>query len=423
MTAPSTAAQLAAKAARLEAAMNAVVGRVTATLPAASAGEATAALEVALPITVKGQRPARFLEELTGHLDANPDALSSGSSPCPQLLRLAHVLHEAGHQVVRPGCAHCGKIRADLRQLREEGRICGTCDARSRADGTCGRCGAGGVRIAARRPEGGICRRCYRRDPEVVEECRGCGRVRNPGVRLPDGGALCAGCREQPLHTCVSCGKTAPAARLGEEGAYCHRCYDRHRRPLRPCRKCGRTAKIVRNARDGQPDLCNRCYRDRHEQECSRYGRVRRCVRFTTGEPVCHTCYSREDRPRMTCARCRRDRPVNALWPMGPVCIGCYAVIVRAPAECARCHQSHPLIGRNADGAGLCAACVGSDIDFTCRRCGRSSYPYGRSGCAYCVLADEVTKLLTGPDGTLVPELKPLAEAFTQVRLPFNAIN
>jgi hypothetical protein len=400
--------------------MDAAVAQVTAALPAIGNGEATALLEAAAPITVKC--PARFLEELAAHVAAHPDALASGSSLCPPvLLRLTHVLYEAGYPVVRPGCAHCGRIRTDLRQLREEGRICSSCDSRSRKNGTCGRCGAAGVQIVARRPEGGICHRCYRRDPEVVEECRECGRIRNPAVRLPDGRALCHRCWERPQHTCVSCGKTAPAALLADEGAYCHLCYDRQCRPLRQCGKCGRMAKIRRNARNGQPDLCDRCYRG-PEQACSRCGRVRPCVRVTSDEPICHTCYARAERPRVTCARCQRDRPANAFWPIGPVCMGCYTAIVRSPAECAGCRQSHPLIGRDANGAGLCGPCAGADIDFACRQCGRSGYPYGHGRCAYCVLADKVTELLTGPDGTVARELQPLAEAFTQVHLPFNAI-
>ena len=399
--------------------MDAAVTQVTAALPVVGTGEATALLEAAVPITVKG--PARFLEELAAHMADHPDALASGSSLCPPvLLRLAHALHEAGHPVVRPGCARCGAVRTDLRQLREEGRICGTCDARSRKNGTCGRCGTTGVQIVARRPDGGICHRCYRRDPQVVEECRGCGRVRNPAVRLPDG-ALCIGCWERPQHTCVSCGKTAPAALLADEGAYCHLCYNRERRPLRQCGKCGRMAKIRRNARDDQPDLCDRCYRG-PEQSCSRCGRVRPCVRVRSDEPICHTCYARDDRPRVTCARCRRNRPANAYWPIGAVCMGCYTAIVRSPAECAHCRQSHPLIGRDAAGVGLCGPCAGTDIDFTCRQCGRSGNPYGHGRCAYCVLADKVTDLLAGPDGTVPPELQPLAEAFTRVHLPFNAI-
>ena len=94
------------------------------------------------------------------------------------------------------------------------------------------------------------------------------------------------------------------------------------------------------------------------------------------------------------------DKPVNAFWPVGPVCHSCYSAVVRAPAECARCRQPHPLIGRDAGGAGICGTCAGTAIDFTCRRCGRSGYPCVHGGCAYCVLADKVTELLTGPDGT-----------------------
>jgi hypothetical protein len=99
---------------------------------------------------------------------------------------------------------------------------------------TAGRSPPAGVLIVARRPGGGICGRCYRRDPEVVEECAECGRLRNPVVRLPSG---------------------------------------------------------------GQPDLCDRCNRG-PERECSRCRRVRPCVRITTGEPICHSCYSAVVRAR-----------------------------------------------------------------------------------------------------------------------------
>lgn len=420
MSPPSRAARLAARAARLDDAMRAAVAQVRAALPAISAGDAAAALEAAVPVTVPG--PARFLEELAAHMAAHPGALTSGSSACPPvLLRLARVLHEAGHPVVRPGCATCGVVRDNLRQLREEGRICGSCDARSRKNGTCGRCGATGILIVARRPDGGICPRCYRRDPEVAEECRRCGRVREPHARLPDGGAVCSACHEGPRHTCVSCGKAAPAALLTEEGAWCGQCYRRHRHPLRECGKCGRMRQIARSARDGQPDLCYGCYQG-PERECSRCGQVRPCTRVTSGEPVCHTCYHRDERPLMTCARCQRDRPANAIWPIGPVCAACYTAIVQAPAECASCHQDHPLIGRDADGAGICGLCAGHDADFTCRQCGRSGYPYGRGRCAYCVLADRVSGLLAGPDGAIAPGLRPLADAFSRVRQPFRAI-
>lgn len=417
--APSIVARLAAQAARMEAAMAAATAQLTVAVPALSRGEATTVLEAAVPITVKG--PARFLEEVAAHLAEHPDALTSGSSHCPPVvLRLARVLQDAGHPVVRPGCARCGTIRDDLRQLRPEGRICGTCDARSRA-GTCARCGTAETKIVAKRPEGGICNRCYRRDPEVVEPCSECGQDGCPAVRLPDGGSLCRRCWKRPQHECVSCGKTAAAALVTEEGAYCHLCYNRHRRPRRPCGRCGKLKRIACNAVGDQPDLCDGCYRG-PDAECSRCGRVRPCQRVASGEPICHTCYARHERPLMACTRCQRDRPVMTYWPMGPVCQSCYTAIVRAPAECPRCQTTQPLIARDDDGTGVCGPCVGHDIDFTCRQCGRVGNPYGHGRCAHCVLADRLDTLLAGPDGSVPAQLRPVAEAIAKVEAPFSAI-
>ncbi|WP_405958145.1 XRE family transcriptional regulator [Streptomyces phaeochromogenes] len=400
--------------------MGAAVAQVMAVMPAVGEEEATAVLEAAVPMTIKG--PDQFLEELAEHMAAQPDALTSGDSRCPPvLLRLAHVLHEAGHQVVRPGCAHCGTVRTDLRQLRAEGRICGTCDRRSRKNGTCGRCGATGVNIVAKRPEGGICNACYRVDPEVVEECAECGKLRCPAQRLPDGRALCRICWKRPMHSCVSCGKTAAAALIDEQGAYCHLCYSRRRRPRRPCGRCGRLGRIARNAHDGMPDLCDGCYRG-PERTCSRCGCLRPCTRTSTDEPICHSCYARDERPLVPCARCQRDKPVMTHWPIGPVCQSCYTAIVRNPAECARCHDLHPLIAQGEDGLGLCGPCAGHDVDYTCRQCGRSGNPYGRGRCAHCVLADKVNNLLAGPDGAIPAQLQPLADGLTSTHTPFKTI-
>ncbi len=290
-TAPSTVARLAAQAARMEAATSAAISELTSALPSLDPQQAAAVLVVAVPIPVRGA--ARFLEELAGHLAVHRDALTSGSSLCPPvLLRLAEVLHDAGHSVVRPGCAHCGKVRSDLRQLRPEGRLCAGCDARSR-QAACARCGRESVRIAARRPEGRICYTCYHSDPDVVEECAECGQSRAPAVRREDGQALCRTCWKRPMHACVSCGKTAAAALLDTNGAVCHLCYNRHHRPRRPCGRCGQLKRIARNARDGQPDLCDGCYRG-PEVTCSICSRVRPCAsRDQHGQPTCATCYQR----------------------------------------------------------------------------------------------------------------------------------
>ena len=108
----------------MDAAVNSAITHLLAAVPTLDANEASSALDVAVPINVRGA--ARFLEELVAHLSTHPDAMGSGDSRCPPvLIRLTHVLHDNGHQVIRPGCAHCGKTVTELRQLRPEGRICG----------------------------------------------------------------------------------------------------------------------------------------------------------------------------------------------------------------------------------------------------------------------------------------------------------
>ena len=418
LAAPSTRARLAAQAARLEAATAAAVGQITSALQSLGPHEAETALAEAVPIPVRGA--ARFLEELAGHMSAHPDALNSGSSLCPPaLLRLAHVLHQGGHSVVRPGCAHCGAMRTDLRQLRPEGRLCGPCDSRSRR-ATCARCHRDGQRIAARRPEGPICHACYRADPATFEECAGCGQLRHPVARQDDARGLCIKCWKRPVHTCTVCGKTAPAALVDDDGAYCHLCYNRHRRPRRPCGRCGQLKRIARNARDGQPDLCDGCYRG-PEVTCSACGRVRPCNRNQQGHPVCGTCYQR-NRAGEPCARCGRTKPITTRWPLGPVCHGCYTAVLRSPSACSRCGTARPLIARDDDGAGACGPCAGHAGDYACRQCGRSGNPHSRGRCAHCVLAERVTGLLAGPRGAIAPQLEPLATALAAAPSPFPAI-
>ena len=232
--------------------MTAAAAHLTAALPVLATGDARTLLEAVVP-GVRG--PARYLEELAGHMAAHPAALTSGDTRCPlMLLRLIHVLHDAGYPVVCPGCAHCGKIRADLGQWRPEGRVCGTCDKRSRK-GTCARCGAAGATITAKRPEGGICNSCYRADPLVVKQCSECGRVRYPAARLRGGGSLCAGCWKRPVHTCVSCGKTAAAALIDDAGAYCYLCYSRQRAaaPALRALRAARADRAQRQRRRARP--------------------------------------------------------------------------------------------------------------------------------------------------------------------------
>jgi hypothetical protein len=417
-TAPSIVARLAAQASRMQAATTAAVTELATLVPTLSADEAEAVLTAAVPIPVRGA--ARFLEELTAHLATHPDALTSGSSLCPPvILRLTHVLHDAGHQVTCPGCADCGTIRTDLRQLRSEGRLCAPCDAKSRRT-TCARCRREEQRIAARRPEGPICYRCYHNDPEGFEECAECGQHRRPAVRRQDGRGLCHRCWKPPLHTCTMCGKRASAAVLDADGAVCDLCYKRHRRPRRMCGHCGRLRNIARNAHGDQPDLCDSCYRG-PEATCSICGQHRPCRSGGRGNPVCETCYQRTRTGQM-CARCGQTKPITTTWPLGPVCNPCFNDVLRSPETCPSCGKVQVLIAKGEHGQPVCGPCVGHDATYTCRQCGRAGNPYSKGRCAHCVLAERVNTLLAGPDGAVSTQLAPLAAALAEAPSPFRAI-
>jgi hypothetical protein len=215
---------------------------------------------------------------------------------------------------------------------------------------------------------------------------------------------------ETPERPCRSCGQLKRAASVDADGAYCYACYHKFRQPRRACGQCGKLRAIVKNATAHAPDLCGGCYRG-PKMTCSRRGKLRPCKGYTKDEPICQACYRR---PTHTCCRCGKQRGITAHWPMGPVCDRCYAAVLRSPAECGRCRTSQPLIARDAYGGGICGPCAGFGIDYTCRSCGRAGYPYGHDGCAYCVLAEKVRHLLSGPDGTISSQLLPVAEALAQ---------
>ena len=198
------------------------------------------------------------LRDLDEHLAAHPDALTSGDPRCPlALVQFTRALNAACHPaVVSPGCYLCGRDTVELPFSSPAGRSCRRCYIGMNKK-PCARCGQAG-KIVARRGEGGICQSCYRTDPQVTEECAGCGRTRRPAVRRPDGTALCESCWRPPVRTCLSCGAERPAS-LGADGAYCNTCYRRLRQPRQACGRCGLVRPLAARATDGSPGLCYNC--------------------------------------------------------------------------------------------------------------------------------------------------------------------
>ena len=131
--------------------------------------------------TLRTERSAS-LRQLDEHLAQHPDALLSTDPRCPLAhVRLTRALWKAGFAVGVPGCSGCRRSEVELPFTGTAGRICRRCYIAANQK-TCARCGRT-VRIAARRPDGVICKTCYQHDPAVAQTCGGCGRVKPPSVR------------------------------------------------------------------------------------------------------------------------------------------------------------------------------------------------------------------------------------------------
>ncbi|RXS66148.1 hypothetical protein EST92_29045 [Streptomyces sp. TM32] len=90
---------------------------------------------------------------------------------------------------------------------------------------------------------------------------------------------------------------------------------------------------------------------------------------------------------------------------LGPVCAPCYERLRRAPAPCTACGHCRPLVGLSAAGSGVCGPCSGDGRNWTCRRCGHVGLLVAGEHCLACVVHDRVDALLSGPDGTVHPQL------------------
>ncbi|MGI5445754.1 XRE family transcriptional regulator [Streptomyces sp. CA-243310] len=390
--------------ARLIAYLQRVVG------PALTAEAAWAALE---KTKAWGPAAARILDDyFAGH----PNALTEPSPHCPvHVVRLLQHLDAAGHgdTVTQLACARCHRTGFRLSRNAPEGRCCDWCVGRTELR-PCGRCGQDG-HIVTHRDDGPICRRCYRGDPLFFKNCAGCGRERPPAARREDGAFLCQKCHPHPEHECVRCQERRPAHALTGEGPVCQRCYDS---PARLCDTCQQVRPISVRANEDQPSVCVDCYRG-PKGTCTVCGRVRHGFTRRDGEFYCATCRPRRSLP---CADCGKTRPVKVNWPLGTLCDTCYNRRKRTPAPCGQCGTLRTLVGRSNSGVNICGPCCGTDIDFACRRCGFPGDIYSDGSCTRCIAKDRIHDLLRDEDGTLHPQLQPLAQQLGAAQEPWSVL-
>ncbi len=167
----------------------AVVGRVAALEPILSHVVIRAAIAEAAPSRVE----RKWLAE---HLNQHPDGLESGAPDAPRVLcRLAAALVRAGAGTSQPRCGRCGTAALLVRRTPDNDRICGRCDATTRAQ-PCSACGRV-RRVSTRSPEDeALCNSCRLRDPATWETCSRCGRLRRVNTRTDEGAPLCPSCYE-----------------------------------------------------------------------------------------------------------------------------------------------------------------------------------------------------------------------------------
>lgn len=254
------------------AAVLAVVGRLDPTLPVETA---TAAIVRAAPSHTQRRR-------LAWALDATPELLTGAGARGPRVvLMLIDELQRAGAAgVVRPACPGCDRV----------------------------------VRLYEPVQGQRLCRRCH--SARRVEPCAGCGAVRVPSARDPDGRPRCVSCHHRDpanFEPCVVCGRPAPVATRIAQGAVCWGCY---RPPMGTCGLCGRQ---------------------------------RPCTRNKTGLLRCQTC-ARAVEP---CVRCGRRRRVSVRRPDGPWCSTCYKTDPDSTRQCLACGSTGDLYER-----GRCGRCV-----------------------------------------------------------------
>lgn len=305
--------------------------------------------------------------QLTKHLSADPGVLAAGGSRMRKVVgEFLYAAITAGVTgLVSPSCALCSRPRTLFHSHGDGERICTSCYSRLRV-ATCSECGREGQRINVTIGHSPVCECCHQRH-RPQEVCAGCGRMRVLTRSRDDGLGYCRGCRAERgrCEVCSGCGKTRRVNARTEAGdALCGTCYTRTRTAEDACDECRAIGPLAARAggrRDGSQNLCARCYRH-PKRPCGLCGRLKRvALRATDTTPdVCPTCY-------------------------------------QAPViDCSICGQQ--ALGRRATN-------------------------HGSPRCFACQAAGLIDTALTGPDGSIRPELIPVRDALTELERPRSLLN
>jgi hypothetical protein len=427
------------------------VGVMVALVSSVEPGLDRDAIRAAVTAVAGGRAKQRRLAQA---LAGRPGVLSDGRSPAPRAVGdlLIALVRAGAAEISPPACAQCGKALRTL-QRRGDDWYCSVCNEVREPCAACGRTCRIYSRDRAGRPRCEQCPDSDGRDPVAV--IHGIVAALDPGAgRETVADAVRRSAPRPSYQQKLARALEADPALLTGDG---------HLAPLRAIPRfieilddagvagvvrpaCGRCRRVVRIAqpRDGGRG-CRTCIAHSRAEPCGRCGAVRDPVaRDGQGRPVCANCMIRDPANLEVCVNCGRRRMVNTRGPDGPLCPGCPPLPV---LECSVCAQDRPCGISRLTGLPWCPSCqallarcggcgqvrpVGSGTlaEPRCRDCTVPAFPgcaacadSPRPGqCASCLLELRLRELLAGPDGGILPPLRPLKKALAATDPPGTAL-
>jgi len=197
------------------------------------------------------------------------------------------------------------------------------------------------------------------------------------------------------------------------------------------CFRCGRVKTLRWNHRLDRGE-CRACRAHRSPEEvCTGCGRQRRVnARTDTGGALCVTCYAHTRTATDTCQECGTVGPL-ATRSDGKgedarnLCGRCYRNPRRVCGICGR--RKRVALKATATSPDTCPTCYQAPV-IDCSICGqhalgRRTTNHGQPRCFACQAAEQIEAALTGPDGRIRPELKPVRDALTELNRPRSLLN
>jgi len=397
--------------------------------------------------------------KLAGALAGRPGILADGRSPAPRVVGdLLLALHKAGATVISPPvCAGCGKQLRTLSRLGQDW-YCSACASR---DGRCSACGRETL-ITSRDREGQPrCARCPDRDDrDPLAVLAAAVTAADPSVTVDTITAAAQRVFSKPFNLRklawviegdpgLLTGHGARAPIMGVLRLIDELAGTGAGSIIRPaCGRCHRAVQLYRRI-DGLW-CCRNCVAKTRAQPCARCGTVKEAAsRDGHGRPICPNCLVSDPANLEVCAHCGRKRRVSVRAADGPLCPSCRpwqtltcsicgreapCVISKATgkpwcrackqrwARCGRCGTTGPVRGGTAD-APLCSACTvpGAEFWHKCPGCGQEDRMIPGQ-CKTCRLRQQLRDLLTGPDGTISPNLQALHDNLAGCERPATVL-